>query len=175
MAQPRCRSVLITGCSRGIGLGLVRGLAAASASPDFVFATCRYPEKAQVTGRGRRGSPGGETARPAGKPRVHRENRASCAPRVPGPPGTGRAGLPELSEEQLGWSCSPERSSWPGGLAGSGRKRHLWKRRTRRAPPCTRAGVPAAGVQGGMGAGAEPTRGGRIGQSRCWEGLRGWR
>ncbi|KAM6296372.1 C-signal-like [Aegotheles albertisi] len=47
MAQPRCRSVLITGCSRGIGLGLVRGLAAANPSPDFVFATCRYPEKAQ--------------------------------------------------------------------------------------------------------------------------------
>ncbi|XP_053853660.1 uncharacterized protein LOC128818385 isoform X1 [Vidua macroura] len=47
MAQPRCRSVLITGCSRGIGLGLVRGLAAASPSPDLVFATCRYPEKAQ--------------------------------------------------------------------------------------------------------------------------------
>lgn len=52
MAQPRCRSVLITGCSRGIGLGLVRGLAAASPSPDLVFATCRYPEKAQVSGAG---------------------------------------------------------------------------------------------------------------------------
>ncbi|XP_053137155.1 C-factor-like [Hemicordylus capensis] len=47
MAQPRCRSVLITGCSRGIGLGLVRGLLAASPSPEFVIATCRYPEKAQ--------------------------------------------------------------------------------------------------------------------------------
>ncbi|TRZ17481.1 hypothetical protein HGM15179_009593 [Zosterops borbonicus] len=47
MAQPRCRSVLITGCSRGIGLGLVRGLAASSPSPELVFATCRFPEKAQ--------------------------------------------------------------------------------------------------------------------------------
>ncbi|OXB60979.1 hypothetical protein ASZ78_001244 [Callipepla squamata] len=47
MAQPRCRSVLITGCSRGIGLGLVRGLAAAEPAPDIVFATCRYPDKAQ--------------------------------------------------------------------------------------------------------------------------------
>ncbi|XP_073172748.1 C-signal-like isoform X2 [Lepidochelys kempii] len=46
MAQQRCRSVLITGCSRGIGLGLVRGLAAASPAPDWVIATCRYPEKA---------------------------------------------------------------------------------------------------------------------------------
>lgn len=57
MAQPRCRSVLITGCSRGIGLGLVRGLAAASPSPDLVFATCRYPEKAQVSGEGEPGVP----------------------------------------------------------------------------------------------------------------------
>ncbi|KAH1175644.1 hypothetical protein KIL84_022169 [Mauremys mutica] len=47
MAQQRCRSVLITGCSRGIGLGLARGLAAASPAPDWVIATCRYPEKAQ--------------------------------------------------------------------------------------------------------------------------------
>ncbi|POI36099.1 hypothetical protein CIB84_000145 [Bambusicola thoracicus] len=47
MAQPRCRSVLITGCSRGIGLGLVRGLAASDPSPEVVFATCRYPDKAQ--------------------------------------------------------------------------------------------------------------------------------
>ncbi|XP_015261672.1 PREDICTED: C-factor-like [Gekko japonicus] len=46
--QLRCRSVLITGSSRGIGLGLVRGLLAACPAPDFVFATCRYPEKAQV-------------------------------------------------------------------------------------------------------------------------------
>ncbi|KAL8198431.1 UNVERIFIED_CONTAM: hypothetical protein K2H54_010458 [Gekko kuhli] len=45
--QLRCRSVLITGSSRGIGLGLVRGLLAACPSPDFVIATCRYPEKAQ--------------------------------------------------------------------------------------------------------------------------------
>ncbi|XP_048375133.1 C-factor-like [Sphaerodactylus townsendi] len=45
--QLRCRSVLITGSSRGIGLGLVRGLLAASPCPDLVLATCRYPEKAQ--------------------------------------------------------------------------------------------------------------------------------
>ncbi|XP_074831989.1 C-signal-like [Carettochelys insculpta] len=47
MAQQRCRSVLITGCSRGIGLGLVRGLATACPAPDWLIATCRYPEKAQ--------------------------------------------------------------------------------------------------------------------------------
>ena len=52
MAQPRCRSVLITGCSRGIGLGLVRGLAASDPPPEVVFATCRYPDKAQVSGPG---------------------------------------------------------------------------------------------------------------------------
>lgn len=50
MAQPRCRSVLITGCSRGIGLGLVKGLAASDPPPEVVFATCRYPDKAQVSG-----------------------------------------------------------------------------------------------------------------------------
>ncbi|KAJ7306414.1 hypothetical protein JRQ81_009762 [Phrynocephalus forsythii] len=42
-----CRSILITGCSRGIGLGLVRGLLATSPPPDLVLATCRDPEKAQ--------------------------------------------------------------------------------------------------------------------------------
>uniref|UniRef100_A0A452GKT3 C-factor n=1 Tax=Gopherus agassizii TaxID=38772 RepID=A0A452GKT3_9SAUR len=52
MAQQRCRSVLITGCSRGIGLGLARGLAAASPAPDWVIATCRCPEKAQVEQEG---------------------------------------------------------------------------------------------------------------------------
>ncbi|XP_063001373.1 C-signal-like [Elgaria multicarinata webbii] len=48
MAQhSQCRSVLITGTNRGIGLGLVRGLAAASPSPELIIATCRYPDKAQ--------------------------------------------------------------------------------------------------------------------------------
>ncbi|XP_020637972.3 uncharacterized protein LOC110073295 [Pogona vitticeps] len=44
---PLCGSILITGSNRGIGLGLVRGLLAASPPPDLVLATCRYPEKAQ--------------------------------------------------------------------------------------------------------------------------------
>lgn len=168
MAQPRCRSVLITGCSRGIGLGLVRGLAAASASPDFVFATCRYPEKAQVTGRGRRGSPGGG----AGSLRGNRaSSRKAAHPLLRVCWGAPVPAVPELLGEQLGWSCSPESRSWPGGVMGRGRKRHLWKRMTGRASPCPRA----ASVQGGMGAGAEPTGGGWIGQSQCWESLWGWR
>ncbi|XP_034976869.1 C-signal-like [Zootoca vivipara] len=47
MDQPLCRSVLITGANRGIGLGLVQGLLAASPCPEVVIATCRCPESAQ--------------------------------------------------------------------------------------------------------------------------------
>ncbi|XP_074162696.1 uncharacterized protein LOC141564285 isoform X2 [Sminthopsis crassicaudata] len=47
MALGICRAVLITGCSRGIGLGLVRGLLARSPAPDLVIATCRNPDQAQ--------------------------------------------------------------------------------------------------------------------------------
>nr|XP_033778212.1 C-factor-like isoform X2 [Geotrypetes seraphini] len=46
-APLRCSSVLITGCSRGLGLGLVKGLAEAPNSPDLIIATCRQPEAAQ--------------------------------------------------------------------------------------------------------------------------------
>ncbi|EDV24742.1 uncharacterized protein TRIADDRAFT_25491 [Trichoplax adhaerens] len=38
------QSVLITGASRGIGLGFVERLAAASHSPKHIFATCRSPQ-----------------------------------------------------------------------------------------------------------------------------------
>ncbi|XP_033014830.1 short-chain dehydrogenase/reductase family 9C member 7-like [Lacerta agilis] len=47
MDQPLCRSVLITGANRGIGLGLVQGLLAASPCPEVIIATCRCPESAQ--------------------------------------------------------------------------------------------------------------------------------
>uniref|UniRef100_U3JXK1 C-factor n=1 Tax=Ficedula albicollis TaxID=59894 RepID=U3JXK1_FICAL len=38
------RSVLVTGSSRGIGLELVRRLAASPRPPQHVFATCRHPQ-----------------------------------------------------------------------------------------------------------------------------------
>lgn len=114
MAQPRCRSVLITGCSRGIGLGLVRGLAASSPCPELVFATCRYPEKAQVSGRGRTGT----TARSLGCERSRGWGRAAVA-RLPrgaqgswDPPGgsrscsiSPRAGF---AAPASGGTCSPQ-------------------------------------------------------------------
>ncbi|XP_030078177.1 uncharacterized protein LOC115482497 [Microcaecilia unicolor] len=46
-SSPNCCSVLITGCSRGLGLGLIKGLAEASNSPELLIATCRQPEAAQ--------------------------------------------------------------------------------------------------------------------------------
>ncbi|XP_069466217.1 C-signal-like [Ambystoma mexicanum] len=45
--ERRCRSVVVTGSNRGLGLGLVEGLAAAQPAPDLVVATCRHPESAQ--------------------------------------------------------------------------------------------------------------------------------
>ncbi|XP_068934474.1 C-signal-like [Petaurus breviceps papuanus] len=47
MALGTCRAVLITGCNRGIGLGLVRGFLARRPAPDLVIATCRHPDQAQ--------------------------------------------------------------------------------------------------------------------------------
>lgn len=40
------KSVLITGCNRGIGLGLVKHLVKLSRPPDNIFATCRSVNKA---------------------------------------------------------------------------------------------------------------------------------
>ncbi|XP_032685370.1 C-factor [Odontomachus brunneus] len=40
------RSILITGCNRGLGLGLVKGLAGSPKPPDNIFATCRDASKA---------------------------------------------------------------------------------------------------------------------------------
>ncbi|XP_072762816.1 C-signal [Anoplolepis gracilipes] len=40
------RSILITGCNRGLGLGLVKHLAETSPPPDVIFATCRDASKA---------------------------------------------------------------------------------------------------------------------------------
>nr|XP_045603754.1 C-factor-like [Procambarus clarkii] len=42
------RSVVITGSSRGLGLEMVRQLAAATKSPELIIATCRNPDSAQV-------------------------------------------------------------------------------------------------------------------------------
>ncbi|XP_064423761.1 C-signal [Latimeria chalumnae] len=43
----RCKSILITGASRGIGFELARQLASESPSVEKVIATCREPEKAK--------------------------------------------------------------------------------------------------------------------------------
>lgn len=41
-------SFLITGCNRGIGLGLVKRLLNASKPTKYIFATCRNPAEAKV-------------------------------------------------------------------------------------------------------------------------------
>ncbi|XP_076755912.1 SDR family oxidoreductase sniffer isoform X1 [Xylocopa sonorina] len=41
------RSILITGCNRGLGLGLVKHLVKLSQSPENIFATCRDANKAR--------------------------------------------------------------------------------------------------------------------------------
>ena len=40
-----CRSVLLTGCSRGLGLEMVRQLVS---RVDILIATCRNPDSAEV-------------------------------------------------------------------------------------------------------------------------------
>lgn len=58
MAAGRARTVLLTGCNRGIGLELVKQLLATPRPPAWIFATCRDPEgpRAQVrAGRDRGG------------------------------------------------------------------------------------------------------------------------
>lgn len=42
-------SILITGCNRGLGLGLVKQLLEFSKPTKHIFATCRNPDQAQVT------------------------------------------------------------------------------------------------------------------------------
>ncbi|XP_060643906.2 uncharacterized protein [Anolis sagrei] len=44
MAALKARCVLVTGSNRGIGLEMVRQLAAKSNGPERIFATCRDPE-----------------------------------------------------------------------------------------------------------------------------------
>lgn len=46
--QSAMKSILITGCNRGLGLGLVKHLAGSSKPPDNIFATCRDVNKATV-------------------------------------------------------------------------------------------------------------------------------
>lgn len=42
-------SILITGCNRGLGLGLIKALIKSPTSPKFIFATCRNLDKATVS------------------------------------------------------------------------------------------------------------------------------
>lgn len=46
MSAPLTRSVLVTGCSRGLGLEMIRQLTAAENPPQVIIATCRNPDKA---------------------------------------------------------------------------------------------------------------------------------
>lgn len=41
-------SILITGCNRGLGLGMVRTLVKLPQPPKHIFATCRDSDKATV-------------------------------------------------------------------------------------------------------------------------------
>lgn len=45
----RMKSILITGCNRGLGLGLVKALTALPKPPQHLFTTCRNLEKATVS------------------------------------------------------------------------------------------------------------------------------
>lgn len=44
------QSILITGCNRGLGLGLVKALvnSTAAGATQHIFATCRNPDSAAV-------------------------------------------------------------------------------------------------------------------------------
>lgn len=42
-------SILITGCNRGLGLGLVKSLIKQDKSPKYIFATCRNLQAADVS------------------------------------------------------------------------------------------------------------------------------
>lgn len=41
-------SILITGCNRGLGLGLVKQLLILPKPAKYIFATCRNPDQASV-------------------------------------------------------------------------------------------------------------------------------
>lgn len=43
------KSILITGCNRGLGLGLVKHLVTDVNPPNFLIATCRDAQKAEVS------------------------------------------------------------------------------------------------------------------------------
>lgn len=45
------KSILVTGCNRGLGLGLVKHLAGLPKPLDNIFATCRDASKATVRSR----------------------------------------------------------------------------------------------------------------------------
>ncbi|XP_078525571.1 C-signal-like [Lissotriton helveticus] len=47
MSSPLARTILITGCNRGLGLEMVRQLLAKPSAPEQIFATCRAPESPQ--------------------------------------------------------------------------------------------------------------------------------
>ncbi|XP_024946357.1 uncharacterized protein LOC107273264 isoform X4 [Cephus cinctus] len=40
------RSIFVTGSNRGLGLGLIKHLVQSSKPPEYIFATCRNPDKA---------------------------------------------------------------------------------------------------------------------------------
>lgn len=42
-------SILITGCNRGLGLGLIKSLVKHEKSPKYIFATCRNIKVADVS------------------------------------------------------------------------------------------------------------------------------
>jgi len=42
-------SILITGCNRGLGLGLVKALVSLPQPPQHLFTTCRNREQAKVS------------------------------------------------------------------------------------------------------------------------------
>ncbi|XP_078525508.1 C-signal-like [Lissotriton helveticus] len=47
MSSPLARTILITGCNRGLGLEMVRQLLEKPNAPEQIFATCRTPESPQ--------------------------------------------------------------------------------------------------------------------------------
>lgn len=75
--QCKMKSVLITGCNRGLGLGLVQQLVQRSTPPKHLIATCRNPQQAQVRGRSPQ-SPTEKTLQPARWPTYSLESAPWC-------------------------------------------------------------------------------------------------